>query len=463
MSSTIRAYAATGALTVRGSVESQYKELCDQLESKLAGKSAQSGDDSDSPRTLPLLVQDSFQFMVEATMVLSPIRRLEPHHVLRLSLTIELLRVTLAFTVDSNAFMRTSQELIRENSGPIDASTPTQEQLRSIEHVVSWIDDSFIRTYKDDPSDEDHFQKLSREMSTHKATALFKLCKVYALAFLRKAAIYFHVAHGVDFPTTAGTEATLSELERLCHLLQLPSISDILMSFGEYSAASTLKARAKIWLGDCLPKWFQMTPKRGRPEGDSHVRPFGIRLLHPAPFELIGLPQYFDVLMEESHRRKCPTTGKEVSDPALCLFCGEIFCSQTVCCLTKDMRGGCNAHLEKCSSPIGMFLFIRKCHVALLHVAKVPKTGDDGREEGRRLRLAPSSATLSHGSFFPAPYLTKHGETDSGLRSKHQLILNQKRYDKLLRDTWLMTNGSVWSTISRKLESEVNAGGWETL
>jgi E3 ubiquitin-protein ligase UBR1 len=253
----------------------------------------------------------------------------------------------------------------------------------------------------------------------------------------------------------------LCELDRLCHLLQLPSIAEILESFGEYSTSSTLKDRATIWLLDCIR--FEMRNKSAHGQVNLPPRPLGIKLLHPAPFELIGLPQYFDVLMEESHRRRCPTTGKELSDPALCLFCGEIFCSQTVCCLTKDMRGGCNAHVEKCSGPIGMFLFVRKCHVALLHIAKDAKTGTNDREEIRRLQLAPSSSTLSHGSFFPAPYLTKHGETDSGLRSKHQLILNQKRYDKLLRDTWLMTNGSVWSTIARKLESEVNAGGWETL
>jgi E3 ubiquitin-protein ligase UBR1 len=131
--------------------------------------------------------------------------------------------------------------------------------------------------------------------------------------------------------------------------------------------------------------------------------------------------------------------------------------------LTKDLRGGCNAHVEKCSSPIGMFLFIRKCHVALLHVVKAPKPDQDRDGAGRGAPASSGSVTLSHGSLFPAPYLTKHGETDSGLRSKHQLILSQKRYDKLLRDTWLMTNGSVWSTIARKLESEVNAGGWETL
>ena len=456
MSSTLRAYAATGALTVRGSVESQYRELCDQLEHQLAASTGNISQTTDSDAAAPLLSLDPFQFMVQATMTLSPIRHLEPRHVLQLSLTVELLRVILAFLFDSEALMNASQKLADGQIRNATNLSPDSEQLRSVESILYWINSQVQQI-----NEGERVQTFLKEMSTNTASTLFKLCKVYGLAFLRKAAIYFHVAHGVDYPTTAGTEASLCELERLCHLLQLPSIAEILASFAEYSTSSMLKKRATIWLRDCIR--FDTRNKSGELHTKLPPRPLGIKLLHPAPFEMIGLPQYFDVLMEESHRRKCPTTGKELSDPAICLFCGEIFCSQTVCCLTKDMRGGCNAHVEKCSSPIGIFLFVRKCHVALLHIAKDPKPGSSEREDVRRLQLAPSSSTLSHGSFFPAPYLTKHGETDSGLRSKHQLILNQKRYDKLLRDTWLMINGSVWSTIARKLESEVNAGGWETL
>jgi E3 ubiquitin-protein ligase UBR1 len=72
-------------------------------------------------------------------------------------------------------------------------------------------------------------------------------------------------------------------------------------------------------------------------------------------------------------------------------------------------------------------------------------------------------STISNGSWFAAPYLTKHGEIDPGLRQRHQLILNQKRYDRLLRDAWLMVNATIWSTIARKLEGEVNGGGWESI
>ncbi|OAG38181.1 hypothetical protein AYO21_07641 [Fonsecaea monophora] len=455
LSSTLKAYAATGALTVRGSVETQYRELCDRLERQLVGTSGNPTPSPESENELPLLCTEPFQFLVQATMVLGPIRNLQLRHVLQMALTIELLRVVVAFLLNSTALLKVGEMLTQNQIRHATIPTTETEQLRSVESIVLWA----IQQIRQTNSGYDIPNNL-QQMSPSTAGMLFKLCKVYALAFLRKSAIFFHVAHGVDFPTTAGSEAGLSELERLCHLLHLPNIDDILRSFGEYSTSDALKNRAGIWLQQCIQ--FEVKSKMMLQLVGVPMRPLGVKLLHPAPFELIGLPKYFDVLMEESHKRRCPTTGKEVLDPALCLFCGEIFCSQTVCCQTKDKRGGCNAHVQKCSSPIGMFLFIRKCHVALLHVTKDPKAGIQDALL-RRVQGLPPSSTMSHGSFFPAPYLTKHGETDSGLRSKHQLILNQKRYDKLLRDTWLMINGSVWSTIARKLESEVNAGGWETL
>ncbi|KAK4945717.1 E3 ubiquitin-protein ligase ubr1 [Elasticomyces elasticus] len=459
LSSTLRAYAATGALTVRGPVEAQLKDLCELTERQLTGNVTGLESHSDSPeRPMPLLRKDAFQFLVQATMVLCPIRKLELRHILQLCLTLELLRVVPAFMLNSEAFLNACDGLLEQKIRHATPLNTEANELRSVESIIRWLDGHLQRIGTGEGSLVQQLRGTMQRMSGNECGALFRLCKAYSLVFLRKSAVFFHVAHGIDFPNTAGSEASLPELDRLLHFFQLPKLPELLMSFDEFSPHAAMKSLAGRWVEDSL-NYEVYNPTTERP------LPLGIGLLHPAPLELIGLPKYFDTLMDEAHRRKCPTTGKEVSDPALCLFCGEIFCSQTVCCLTNEMRGGCNAHLEKCSSPIGMFLFIRKCHVALLHVAKDPKMLDHDRERTARGNpaLPPGYLTLSHGSFISAPYLTKYGETDSGLRSKHQLILNQKRYDKLLRDTWLMTNGSVWSTIARKLESEVNAGGWETL
>lgn len=89
----------------------------------------------------------------------------------------------------------------------------------------------------------------------------------------------------------------------------------------------------------------------------------------------------------------------------------------------------------RCGGQIGIFIHIRKCMVLFLN--------------------------RQHGTWAVAPYLDKHGEVDPTLRRHHQLFLNQKRYDALLRKVWL--EGGIQSLIARKLEGDINNGGWETL
>lgn len=91
--------------------------------------------------------------------------------------------------------------------------------------------------------------------------------------------------------------------------------------------------------------------------------------------------------------------------------------------------------IRRCNSPIGLFLNIRKCNTLFLH--------------------------RKSGSWGTAPYTDKYGETDPGLRHGRQLFLNRKRYDKLLREVWLQHG--IPSVISRKLETDINNGGWETI
>lgn len=88
-----------------------------------------------------------------------------------------------------------------------------------------------------------------------------------------------------------------------------------------------------------------------------------------------------------------------------------------------------------CGVDIGIFLNIRKCTVLYLH--------------------------NKNGSWNLAPYLDKYGESDPGLRRGRQLYLNQKRYDALFRNVWL-TQG-IPTMIARRLEADINNGGWETL
>src|SRR5689334_15913198 len=91
--------------------------------------------------------------------------------------------------------------------------------------------------------------------------------------------------------------------------------------------------------------------------------------------------------------------------------------------------------LSRCQKNIGLFINIRKCCVFYLH------------------RMS--------GSFSNAPYIDKYGESDMGLRHGRQLFLHQKRYDSMLRNLWL--SHGVPSSISRRLEADINNGGWETI
>ena len=90
---------------------------------------------------------------------------------------------------------------------------------------------------------------------------------------------------------------------------------------------------------------------------------------------------------------------------------------------------------NRCQKNVGLFINIRKCCVFYLS------------------RLS--------GSFSNAPYIDKYGEVDMGLRYGRRLFLHQKRYDSMLRTLWL--GHGVPSFISRKLEADINNGGWETL
>jgi E3 ubiquitin-protein ligase UBR1 len=79
--------------------------------------------------------------------------------------------------------------------------------------------------------------------------------------------------------------------------------------------------------------------------GSDEELPQSAVLSHPGIFELVGLPKNYDTLIEECTRRRCPTTGKDLTDPSICLFCGEIFCGQAVCC-AKDVKEGGNKILK---------------------------------------------------------------------------------------------------------------------
>ncbi|KAL9113545.1 MAG: hypothetical protein Q9227_002283 [Pyrenula ochraceoflavens] len=379
------------------------------------------------PSLPPLLTLDTFNFLTECSLILCPLGNIEIHHVLQLCYTAELVRAVLAFLASPASLLDESIRATQNN----DLFQGEALELRCFSGAVNWFYSELQQASgPGSPWIGSPFEGAAFQNKSEGYSILYRLVYSYSLPFLRKSVVLLHTRYGVDFPSAGLSDLDKPELERLSQIMRLPSMSDIFRSLSPIAGESIIKSIVRGWIHDLTQS--RAPNSRDMQLGKEH--PLGIFLDHPAILELVGLPKFYDVLLEECQARKCPTTGKELTDPSVCLFCGDIFCSQAVCCMVNK-RGGCNLHMKKCGGSIGLFLNIRKCTVLFMH--------------------------HDHGSWYHAPYLTKHGEVDPGLRQRHQLILNQKRYDRLIRDVWL--SHGVCSMISRKLEGDVNNGGWETI
>ena len=423
LSETISSYFTIGALRNRGdnATNHQFSELyMAQLRSLFVGHpevcsldelKAQTTTRSESTiKKQPLLAQDPFVFLANCSATLQPALRLDIHQVMRMCYTAEIVRVIATFLLP-NAEMPAYQanELPPEAAGFVKLTDQIYSQLRDIPGGL-----------RDD---------VSTSQLAGYVAQIYRLAHAYALPFVRKCVILMHVRYGVEFPADMAAMALADETElvRLSNALRLPTLDNI--------AAAALEPEMSLIVSGWLQHWIAYRAVQEQAPTSRGQEKSLIKLSHPAIFELVGLPKNFDTLQDEAMRRKCPTTGKDQTDPVVCLFCGDIFCSQAVCCNNETSKGGCFQHRKNCGGPIGLFVNIRKCMVLLLNGW--------------------------NGSWSPAPYLDKHGETDATLRRHHQLYLHQKRYDKLYRDLWLAHG--IPSQIARRLEGESNNGGWETL
>ncbi|KAI9775164.1 MAG: hypothetical protein M1839_001415 [Geoglossum umbratile] len=372
----------------------------------------------------PLITQDLFVFFTECSICLAPALEIDVHHILRLCYLAEIVKIVLSFfnEPDFTQRLRLRDENFVEFLNEQHQDTFSHEQIELIRNFVGWVVDHVEvgKVYMDLRS-----ETAKSKMTTGMLGFLRTLVSRYALPFLRKSTILLHARYGVDFPNTGLTDLDDSEVDRLTRALNLPSIDEAFRSILSHDG-SLIQSIANGW----IQHWAWSYEGKRR----TQLVTGALSLSHPAILELVGLPKHFDTLVEESMKRRCPNTGKELSDPSVCLFCGDIFCSQALCCSRGEL-GGCNQHLAKCGRDVGIFINIRKCMILYLH--------------------------NRNGTWLVAPYLDKHGEVDPCLRRNRQLFLNQRRYDSLLRNAWLQHG--IPSTISRKLEADINNGGWETI
>ncbi|KAI1004495.1 E3 ubiquitin-protein ligase [Podosphaera aphanis] len=374
-----------------------------------------------------LLGQDIFVFLTECSLCLVPIDNMDILLVVRLCYLAELVKVAIKMErhAGSNSPYRLwLQRAMHEFWSAKSSGSPLIGS--PFRNFCSQINEWTVN--REDWTSATHLEKVAIDQPCFDGEQSYRaIMRKYALTFLRKVVLLLHVHHGILFHNQTSISPDADELDRLTEALQLPHFDQMCCLENSPNLASLIEG----WISQIPPA----TP-------DSWNSIFPISLSHPAIFELVGLPKNYDVLMEETMKRRCPTTGKDISDPMLCLFCGVIICGQSVCCLKQGERGGRTMeigggqqHIEKCQKNIALFLNIRKCCVFYAH-------------------------NIS-GSWMVAPYINKYGEVDPGLRHSRQLFLNQKRYDALLRNVWL--GHGIPSVVSRKLEMDINNGGWETI
>lgn len=282
------------------------------------------------------LAHDPFILLVDCSIYLVPALDLDIYHVLRLCYLLELVRVVFSMgPVVLNGISETASRSDPDNSSttPIHIPKLLPDAVGSLQrfwHRLSGFHQEAASSL-DGPGAPDSIEPDITE-KTYAAVV------PYALAFLRKAVILLHVRYGVDFPDTGFADMDKPELDRLTKVLRLPSLPEMLATVGD-SVSPGLTVTQAIVSG-WIRHWYWTADK------PAFLTKYELIPSHPAIFELIGLPRNYDTLTHEAMRRRCPTTGKELVDPALCLFCGEIFCSQAICC-HKDNKGGCSQHMAR--------------------------------------------------------------------------------------------------------------------
>ncbi|KAG0369200.1 hypothetical protein BGZ54_000069 [Gamsiella multidivaricata] len=408
-------------------------------------------------RNEPLLLDDPFFILTELALHSLP-RNVEPGHLLEILLMVEIVKTVAAFAA-------TDIEPLLAGEARIMAYTEHTLQPLSPEDSSAW--ESFVvYVMRSLGMSEAQLNQFTNKMPDR---LFFKLLKTYVLPFLRKSALLFDARYGVLFPETQPAMSTAEPLDdeyaRLAALLHLPELLPLCTKWIE---DDLLKNLLSAWCEDVAkysgpgsfpgsdagesssvsrgngPTFAQSSNQEfsspsSYPSAAAHAQfmRLSIGLNHPAIYELVGLPRRLDALFEQSIKYICPKCNTVPHDPALCLCCGTIVCSQSFCCLEgldSEGRGECNTHALTCTGPVGIYLLIKKCVILLLHVR--------------------------NGCFHPAPFLDEHGEADLGLRRGRPQFLNPLRYDDLRR-LWL-THG-IPIHVARKIEQSYDIGGWRTL
>lgn len=259
---------------------------------------------------------------------------------------------------------------------------------------------------------------------------IFSMLNKSSTPFLRQASIYAYVCcsntEGTHFDELVDL---VFESDTLCQYLNLPSLSEMLRRFKSAHEGIESSSEGKR-LNSFLMHLGKM-PGKFSAEDNENCK----TIEYPGVVRLVKLPERLDNFFTRYYYLdKFHNPHLSVENPAICLFCSEVVDVQKEAIGSK--YGQCTTHfLKECSNSVGIFLLPKERSLYLVH-----KNG---------------------GSFHDEPYLDQHGEIPGENKKGKAVYLLEERYDDFTRNVWLQHN--VPNFIVRKLDSVIDAGGWETL
>lgn len=307
-------------------IEVEFREDCERQHCQLfMSRYLGEGASSESARPVdaypPVLTVDPFMLLVECAYGLGAAHRTEISHLVRVCYLAELVKVI--HHMKQNMPFGMWMEGLRRRK--------TQDMAMNNFADFALAVSDYGAAVHDDAAAEGRNRGF-QQPGVDTLEGWYTFVKKYALTFLRKSVVFLYVKYGVDFHSHVSPSPDADELDRLSEALRVPSFDEMCASLTGNSAAcgwpDTTRSLVSGWV-----RHQALWPRRADATLASAV------VSHPAIFELIGLPKTYDTLIEEATRRRCPTTGKDLTDPVICLFCGDVFCSQSTCCQRADAVG----------------------------------------------------------------------------------------------------------------------------
>lgn len=367
LAETVTSYISVGGQKYGGSnrTAGEFSTMCHRQHAQLFvpnNSHARMGENC--PKVPPLLTLDPFVFLCESIFGIAMANGIELPYLLRLCYLAELVKVVyricrtkpgtewMAYedTADRNLinFAEFCKTIYKMN-----LDFPGFDELD--QDALSLDESSSHR--KADGFDQSAFRTIAD---------YYAFTKKYAQCFLRKCVILLYVKYGVDFNSHISPQPEQDELERLTEALRLPDFDSMCAAITPLGIhvgwpGSLCDELVRGWIRHDKSLWDRsLLENRGDngDKGSGNLRTKGQLLSHPGIFELVGLPKNYDTLIEECTKRRCPKTGKDISDAMICLLCGEVFCGQSICCAIEDPTatrrhgsgrqiGGAQQHMRK--------------------------------------------------------------------------------------------------------------------